>query len=78
MYFDGLLFGFAQRLPISFFRPFRGPGDPLTPFLFILVMETLSRLVLREELNGTLHGIRIARHAPSICHFLFAGDFFFL
>jgi hypothetical protein len=36
-------------------------GDSLSPFLFILSSEILSRLLLREENLGSLHGIKIAR-----------------
>lgn len=42
-------------------------GDPLSPFLFILCgHEVLS--------GGNLHGIKVARNAPSITHLMFADD----
>lgn len=47
-------------------------GDPLSPALFILVSELLSRLMLKEEANGTLRSIKICRGAPLISHLLFA------
>jgi hypothetical protein len=49
-------------------------GDPLSPFLFILGTEVLSRLLLRQESQGLLSGIKIARNCSPISHLLFAGD----
>jgi hypothetical protein len=58
------------------FSPTRGlrQGDPISHFLFILGSEILSRLLLREENLGTLHGIKIARLNPPISYLLFADN----
>lgn len=49
-------------------------NDPLSSFLFILGYEILSRLILREDDLGSLHGIKMARWSPPISHLLFADD----
>lgn len=49
-------------------------GDPLSPYLFILVAEELSRMLKKAEEEGNLKGIKVARVAPSISHLMFADD----
>lgn len=54
-------------------EPARGlrQGDPLSPYLFILCAEVLSRLVAKEV---RIQGIKVCREAPAISHLLYADD----
>ena len=49
-------------------------GDPISPFLFILVTNVLSRLFLQRDAEGSLQGIKIARNCPLISHLMFVDD----
>lgn len=49
-------------------------GDPLSPIHFILGSEVLARLLMKEELDGNLHGIKVARNSPTISNLMYADD----
>ncbi|KAL3819819.1 hypothetical protein ACJIZ3_005724 [Penstemon smallii] len=49
-------------------------GDPLSPYLFILYTELLSRLLIKEENNGKFKGVIVARTCLTISHILYADD----
>ena len=63
----------------GFFGSSRGirEGDPLSPLLFLLIMEVLSRLLKRMEDGGFLCGFQAGSHrqgGSKIFHLLFADD----
>lgn len=51
-------------------------GDPLSPYLFIIAFEGLSAIIHKQQQEGGIHGITVARGAPTISHLLFADDSF--
>ncbi|PKI72827.1 hypothetical protein CRG98_006807 [Punica granatum] len=67
-------------LPHGYFSPKRGlrQGDPISPYLFIISMKTLSRLLYRAEALGTIKGIQVSRSAPKISHLMFVDDLIIL
>jgi hypothetical protein len=48
-------------------------GDPLSPYLFILVTEGLTSLIHKAVASGDIHGVEICKGAPTVSHLLFAG-----
>jgi len=49
-------------------------GDPLSPYLFILIMDVLHNLIQDRVGRGMVHGISIARGAPKVTNLFFADD----
>ncbi|KAL5553671.1 hypothetical protein UlMin_041072 [Ulmus minor] len=66
--------------PVHNFSPKRGlrQGDPLSPYLFILAMEVLSRVINQKVEADLISGFRIGRHTPPIHHLFFTDDMFLL
>lgn len=62
--------------PTEEFSPKRGirQGDPLAPYLFLLIGEVLSRLIDRAVSTGACQGINFKFHNRTISHFQYADD----
>ncbi|CAN1777113.1 LINE-1 reverse transcriptase homolog [Linum perenne] len=62
--------------PLEFFQPSKGirQGDPLSPFLFILMTNALSSLVEGSLNRMEIQGIKLNRRGPRLNDCLFADD----
>ena len=62
--------------PHGLIPPQRGlhQGDPLSPYLFLLITEGLHELLKRVEIGGNLRGVSLCPAGPCISHLLFADD----
>ena len=69
----------VNEAPADFFGSSRGlrQGDPLSPLLFLVMMEVFSKMMKRVEVAGLLRGFRAnGRKGEEVCvsHLLFAND----
>ncbi|GMI83715.1 hypothetical protein HRI_002040800 [Hibiscus trionum] len=49
-------------------------GHPLSPYLFLLVAQGLSALLLKEQSLGKIKGLKTSMHGPRVNHLLYADD----
>lgn len=49
-------------------------GDPLSPYLFLLMTEGLHALFTRAKEKGDISGVSLCPAGPRISHLLFADD----
>jgi hypothetical protein len=61
---------------IDHFSPTRGlrQGDPLSPYLFILCQDVLSRLIDQQFHLRNIFGVKMNVYGPAITHVMFADD----
>ena len=66
--------------PTNYFQASRGirKGCPLSPFLYILIVDSLSRKLTIEKNLGTTPGTRMMKGIEPINHALFVDDSLFL
>jgi ribosome-associated protein YbcJ (S4-like RNA binding protein) len=57
-------------------NPLRGlqQGDPISPYLFLLCVETLSSLLFKVENKGFVTGVPTSPRGPRLSHLFFADD----
>ncbi|XP_021751223.1 uncharacterized protein LOC110716880 [Chenopodium quinoa] len=57
-------------------KPQRGlrQGDPISPYLFLLVADAFSCLLSKAVFDNVIHGVKICNGAPCISHLYFADD----
>ena len=62
--------------PRGFIKPSRGirQGDPLSPYLFLLVSEGLNGLINKSVAMGDIRGFSLCKNGPQISHLFFADD----
>lgn len=66
----------VNESPSKILKPACGlrQGDPLSPYLFVLCMEALSRNLQVAEIQNQFSGIKIGRNSKAISHLFFADD----
>jgi hypothetical protein len=62
--------------PSKTFTPSRGirQGDPLSPFLFVIMVEGISRYIKAHINNGNIKGLHLSGINPPVSHSQFIDD----
>lgn len=68
-----ILINGSPTMPFKLHRGLR-QGDPLSPFLFNLVVETLSLVIEKATNLGLWEGVETSRGGPKISHLQYADD----
>lgn len=53
------------------------PGDPMSPFYFIIVADVLSKMMNKALENNLITEIKMARSCPVVSHIFFVDDSLF-
>lgn len=63
-------------LPFGFFPSKQGlrQGDPMSPALFTIISDVLSRLLARVEEEGRLNGVKFSYTSPKISCLMYSYD----
>lgn len=74
------MFVLVNESPTKEFYPMRGlrQGDPLAPFLFLVVVEGLSRLVRQAIKSNMLTRVKMGRDEVDSCLLQFVDDTVFM
>lgn len=62
--------------PFGFFSAGGGirQGDPMSPALFTLFLDLLSRILTRAHVVGRPSSIKVSQTSPKITHLMYADD----
>jgi len=66
----------VNGVPLEIFTPSRGlrQGDPLSPFLFILMMEGFGRTIKTAKVLGKIKGVQLTENGQALTHRQFVDD----
>lgn len=73
---SGYLSVLVNGNPKGFFRMKKGirQGDPLSPYLYVIVVEALHLLLHVAASQGLTHGFQVAHSEVDITHLQYADD----
>lgn len=62
--------------PFGFFSPGRGlrQCDPMSPALFTIFSDLLSRILDKAEQDGLISGVKVSRLSPKMTHLMYVDD----
>lgn len=62
--------------PFGYFSPGRGlrQGDPMSPALFTIFFDLMSRMLAKANEDGLISGVKISCLSPKVKHLMYADD----